>query len=193
PYVLAGNESLVMEVLGRDFRLSAGAFFQVNLGQAENLVRHCLEAAGEVGSGTLLDVYCGVGLFSAFLAGRGRRLVGIESSPAACEDFAANLDAFDDVELYQGAAEEILGQLDLHPDFVVVDPPRAGLARDALDALARMQPQRILYVSCDPSTLGRDAARLLKQGYRLAAVTPFDMFPQTYHIESASLFELSAA
>jgi 23S rRNA (uracil1939-C5)-methyltransferase len=140
----------------------------------------------------VLDVYCGVGLFSAFLAPRAGRVIGIESSPSACEDFSANLDEFENVELYEGVAEEILpalvGQI-TNPPCVIVDPPRAGVHPRALDAILSLGPGCIAYISCDPSTLARDVRRLMDGGYRLTDVTPFDMFPQTYHIESISLFE----
>ena len=99
-----------------------------------------------------------------------------------------NLDEFENVELYEDAAEHVLPALLLDPDFVLVDPPRAGINRTALDALIRMSPPLIAYVSCDPATLARDARRFVEAGYRLESVTPFDMFPQTYHIESISVF-----
>jgi 23S rRNA (uracil1939-C5)-methyltransferase len=187
-FVIAGDERLVMRAAGRDFQLSAASFFQVNTPMAEKMVEHLL-AILPVGPGdTLLDVYCGVGLFSAFFAPRVERLIGIERSASACADFAINLDEYDNVELYEAAAEQVLPSLPIHPAAAIVDPPRAGLERQALDALAALAPQRIAYVSCDPATLGRDAARLIASGYCLEQVTPFDLFPQTYHIESISLF-----
>jgi 23S rRNA (uracil1939-C5)-methyltransferase len=187
-FVIAGEEHLVIQVAGRDFHLSAASFFQVNTSMAEKMVEHLL-AILPVGPGdTLLDVYCGVGLFSAFFAPRVGRLIGIELSGSACADFALNLDEFDNVELFEAAAEQVLPSLGLHPAAAIVDPPRAGLDRQALEALAALDPQRIAYVSCDPATLARDAARLMAAGYRLEQVTPFDLFPQTYHIESISLF-----
>ena len=143
-------------------------------------------------SSTLLDVYCGVGLFSKFFAPKCKLVIGIESSESAGEDFTFNLDEFDNVELYEGAAEEILpaltGRLD-SSTFMIVDPPRAGIEKQALDAIINIKPQFFAYVSCDPATLARDAARLIHGGYRLLEVTPFDLFPQTYHIESISIFE----
>jgi 23S rRNA (uracil1939-C5)-methyltransferase len=153
------------------------------------MVDHLLEHLPVSASATLLDVYCGVGLFSAFFAGSVGRLIGIEASPAACEDFAANLDEFDNVELYEAPAETVLPGLDGFPDIAIVDPPRAGLEKNALQALLALAPARLAYVSCDPSTLGRDAARLIAGGYRLIDVTPFDLFPQTSSIESISIFE----
>jgi 23S rRNA (uracil1939-C5)-methyltransferase len=195
PVVMAGNDHLTMHVLGRDFRVSAPSFFQVNTLMAEGMVRHIL--AGVKSSqpfvsdqrSTVLDVYCGAGLFSAFLAPLCHRLIGIESSPAACDDFAFNLDEFEHVELYEDAAENVLPALDLQPDLVLLDPPRSGLEPAALSALVRLKPQAIVYVSCDPSTLARDARRLLDGGYTLRSSAPFDLFPQTYHIESISWFD----
>lgn len=192
--LLAGDDHVVMEVAGRLFRVSAGSFFQVNTGGAEWLVRHLLEALplgpeSTLQESTVLDVYCGVGLFSAFLAERAGQVVGVEAAPYACYDFEANLDEFDNVTLYEGEAGEVLPLLDLQPDVVVLDPPRAGVEAAALEAVIRMQPRVIAYVSCDPATLGRDARRLAEGGYRLEQVTPVDLFPQTYHIESMSLWK----
>jgi 23S rRNA (uracil1939-C5)-methyltransferase len=186
--VMAGDDHLMMTVNGRAFRVSAGAFFQVNSAIAGKMVAHLQERLPITPQTTLLDVYCGVGLFSAFFAGKVGHLVGIEVSPAACEDFSANLDEFENVELYQAPAEDVLPQLDVSPEVVIVDPPRSGLEKRALDALQARGPRQIAYVSCDPSTLARDASRLIAGGYRLVEVTPFDLFPQTYHIESISIF-----
>ena len=187
--VMAGDEAITASVKDRLFRVSAASFFQVNTGMAGEMVQHLLDHLPVSPGTTLLDVYCGVGLFSSFFAGRVGRLIGIEASPSACEDFAANLDEFDNVELYQAPAELVLPSLDVSPDIVIVDPPRAGLDKRVLDALLAQQPASIAYVSRDPSTLGRDSARLILGGYRLVQVTPFDLFPQTYSIESISIFE----
>ncbi len=187
--VMAGDDAISMAVKDRMFRVSPGSFFQVNAGLTGKMVDHLLEHLPVSSKTTLLDVYCGVGLFSAFFAGRVGRLVGVEASPSACEDFSANLDEFDNVELYEAPAEAVLPSLDVVPDIVIVDPPRAGLAKPALDALLVQSPPCLAYVSCDPSTLGRDASRLIAAGYHLRLVTPFDLFPQTYSIESISIFE----
>jgi 23S rRNA (uracil1939-C5)-methyltransferase len=190
PLVLAGSPAVTIEVLGRPFVVSAGSFFQVNTVMAEKMVTHVLSWLEEKGAfgpdKTLVDVYCGVGLFSAFIASRVGRLIGIEASPSAAEDFTLNLDEFDHIELYEAPAELVLPELDLQPSAVVVDPPREGLDRHALDGLLKLRPPLLVYVSCDPSTLARDAKGLLAAGYRLEQVTPFDLFPQTYHIESIS-------
>ncbi len=190
-FVLSGRGYLVMEALGKAFRVSAPAFFQVNIPVAEAIVQHLLEALPLTPATTLLELYSGVGLFSAFLAPRVGELVAVESSPAACEDFAYNLDAYDHVSLYEAPAEVALAHLvesGLQPDIVVLDPPRSGLPRDVVDALAALRPQTIAYVSCDPATLARDGKRLARHGYRLRSLTPFDMFPQTYHIETVSFW-----
>jgi 23S rRNA (uracil1939-C5)-methyltransferase len=189
PLVMAGSDHLVMEALGRPFRVSAGSFFQVNTPMAEAMVQHLLETLPLTPQTVALDIYCGVGLFSAFLAGKAGRVIGIESNPSAADDFVFNLDEFEHVELYEAEAEEVLPWLEVQPEVVVVDPPRAGLGRAVLEGLVRLRPAHLAYVSCDPSTLARDAKRLGEAGYRLRQITPFDLFPQTFHIESISFWE----
>jgi 23S rRNA (uracil1939-C5)-methyltransferase len=186
--VIAGDDHITIKVLGHEFRVSPNSFFQVNTAMAEKMVEHLLDPIS-VSQSTILDVYCGVGLFSAFLAPKCKRLIGIESSSSACDDFAINLDEFDNVELYEGLAENILPILKIEPDIIIVDPPRAGVEKEALNAIVKMNPKMMAYASCDPSTLARDARRLMDGGYKLLGVTPFDLFPQTYHIESISIFE----
>ncbi|MBN8656629.1 MAG: class I SAM-dependent RNA methyltransferase [Anaerolineae bacterium] len=192
PVVIAGSNSLTIQVLGVDFHVSAPSFFQVNTPMAEKMVQHIQSQLPITNQPiTLIDLYCGVGLFSKFFADKYAKVIGIESAPSSCEDFAINLDEFDNVEVYEGAAEEILPALApqlTQPTHMIVDPPRAGLDKFALDAILQINPQVIAYVSCDPSTLARDAARLIKGGYTLQHATPFDLFPQTYHIESISIF-----
>jgi len=194
--VLAGDDHILIEIrldtpsgqnLSHTFHVSAASFFQVNTPMAAAMVRHLLACLPEE-IDTLLDVYCGVGLFSAFLAPRTRRLIGIEISPSACEDFSLNLDEFDHVELYEATAEQTLPSLQVQPQVILVDPPRSGLERVVLEAILAMQPEILAYVSCDPATLARDTSRLIAGGYLLQEVTPFDLFPQTFHIESISLF-----
>ena len=186
--VIAGSDHIFMRVLDRDFKVSASSFFQVNTVMAGKMVEHLIAHLPLSLSTTLLDVYCGVGLFSAFLASKCKTVIGIESSESSCADFIVNLDEFDNVELYEGMAEDVIPHLEAHPDIVLVDPPRAGLDKFVIDALVNLNPQMIAYVSCDPSTLARDAARLINGGYTLQETVPFDLFPQTYHIESISLF-----
>ncbi len=187
PLLLSGEDYTLMQVLDRTFRVSAASFFQVNLPQAEAMVKHVLGLLQLNEYMTVVDAYCGAGLFSAFLAPRVKELIGIELSESSCNDFAANLDEFDNVSLYVGAVEEILPALKLNPDVVLLDPPRAGLEGAALAGLIEAAPNQIVYVSCDPATLARDLRKLLDAGYSLESVTPFDLFPQTYHVESIIL------
>jgi 23S rRNA (uracil1939-C5)-methyltransferase len=187
--VLAGSNYTFMDVWGRGFRVSAESFFQVNTPMAALMVEHLLAHLPLSPGATLLDVYCGVGLFSAFLAPRVGKLIGIELSETACDDFAFNLDEFDNVDLYQSAAEDVLPSLEAHPDVIVIDPPRAGLTPLARQAIIKLAAPHLAYISCDPATLARDARHLIEGGYRLRQITPFDLFPQTYHIESISFWE----
>lgn len=188
--VLAGEDYVVIEAAGRAFQVSAGSFFQVNTAMAEAMVQHLLANLALTAESTGLDVYCGAGLFSAFLAERAGRVIGIESDPWACLDFETNLDEFANVELYEAPAEIALPALEVQPDVIVVDPPRAGLEKGVLDQILRLRPQTLVYISCDPATLARDARRLTAGGYLLEKITPFDLFPQTYHIESISFWKL---
>lgn len=187
--ILSGDEFTLVEVLDFPFVVSAGSFFQVNVPVAERVIDHLVEVLPLSEQSTVVDVYCGVGLFSVFLAPRVKKLIGIESSPEAGDDFMHNLAEFENVEFYQADAEDVLPHLDLQPEIVLVDPPRGGLSGDALDGITSLSPEVICYVSCDPATLARDIKRLKKHNYTLRKCTPFDMFPQTYHIESVNLFQ----
>lgn len=187
--VLAGDGWTLHQVQDLTFRASAGSFFQSNAEGCALLVDTVLAALEPHPGETILDLYCGVGLFSAFLARRGCRVIGLEVSPAACEDYAVNLDPYEEVSLYQGSAEEVLPHLEIRPDKVVLDPPRAGLDPRALAALLRLQPQRIVYVSCDPSTLARDLKRMAAEGWQLLSAQPLDLFPQTAHMETVAVLE----
>jgi 23S rRNA (uracil1939-C5)-methyltransferase len=188
---LAGEDHLMLEVKDQQFLVSADSFFQVNLPQAERMVDWLLDALPLQGTETVMDLYCGVGLFSRFLAPIAGRVIGVEVNISACEDYAENLDEFDNVELYIGAAGSILPTLEAKADIIVVDPPRAGIEKKAMEPILKMKPERIAYISCDPATLARDAKILISSGYSLVSARPIDMFPQTYHIESLSLFALA--
>lgn len=176
-----------MTVLGKKFHVSAGSFFQVNIPVAEAIIHHLQQELPMTENTLLLDLYCGVGLFSHFFSAQTARTTGIELSASACRDYAVNLADFPQARCHSGAAEKILPRLRMNFDTVIVDPPRAGLTKSVLDTLIRMAPQRVAYVSCDPSTLARDVRRFLAAGYRLDSITPFDMFPQTYHVETVIL------
>ncbi|MBP9040852.1 MAG: class I SAM-dependent RNA methyltransferase [Anaerolineaceae bacterium] len=182
--VLSGEPTNRFMVRDAEFIVSARSFFQVNLNQAEAMVEYVLELMPWNKDMTVFDLYCGVGLFSRFIAPLVKELVGVELSESACNDYAANLDSFENTSLYVGAVEDILPGLEIVPDVVILDPPRAGLAPRALEALAKSKVKQIIYVSCDPTTLARDCRILVEKGYRLESIQPFDLFPQTYHVET---------
>lgn len=186
-YLMAGDEYNVMTVGGVNFAVSPRSFFQVNLPQAEAMVNYVLQNCEVSLESTLLDLYCGVGLFSAFLAPRVKQLVGVELSESACDDFALNLDAYENVSLYVGRVEEVVSSLELRPDIVILDPPRAGLDKRVVEYLKTVSPSKLIYVSCDPSTLARDCRRLMEGGFKVESIQPFDLFPQTYHVETVVL------
>jgi 23S rRNA (uracil1939-C5)-methyltransferase len=187
--ILSGDDFTVIPVHQFPFVVSASSFFQVNTRMAELLVDHLLDALPLNPEQLVLDVYSGVGLFSVFLAPYVKEVIAIESHPSAADDFLYNLSEFENVTFYDSPAEDVLGELDVNPDIIILDPPRSGLSRTVLDQVTNLKPSWIAYISCDPATLARDAARLIKQGYTLMESTPFDMFPQTYHIESLNIFQ----
>jgi len=189
PVNLIGHNHITERVCGRSFCVSAGSFFQVNTAQVETLLRLVAEYLAPAGDETLLDAYCGVGTFSLSLADRVAHVIGIESAPTAVEDFRANTDGLENVAIFPGTVEEVLPNLETPIDLAVMDPPRSGMHPDALAALIRAKPERMVYVSCDPATLARDGRALAGAGYALQVVQPVDMFPQTYHVETVSLWE----
>ena len=207
---LVGEPWIEEEVAGRTFRISANSFFQVNTVGAEAMVDLAAELLAPQGQETLLDGYCGVGLFGLSLAGQVGQVIGIEESEAACEDFAWNARDLDNVTLHEGPVEEVLAalgdglglEIGNHPegtgpsngqriDLALIDPPRSGAGPEVVQHLARLGVPKLLCVSCDPATLARDAKLLVAAGYHLEQVQPVDMFPQTYHVESLALFRLA--
>jgi 23S rRNA (uracil1939-C5)-methyltransferase len=187
--ILAGSDYIVVEVLGRQFKVSADSFFQVNRTQAQAMVKHIIDHLPITSEITVVDAYCGVGLFSAFLAPKVKRLVGIEISASPCEDFSTNLDEFERVELYEAPVEDVLGSVDFNADMIILDPPRAGLGAKSVEGVLTQGAAHLVYISCDPATLARDGRQLAAGGYTLSSLALFDMFPQTYHIESISLWD----
>jgi len=187
PAPLIGLDYITESVHGREFRISATSFYQVNSAQAERLVEIVLGALELEGHERVLDAYCGIGLFTAFLAEEAGEVVGIEINAASVADAVFNLADAPNVTLIEGQVEDVLPDWE-HPfDAAVLDPPRTGLDPTTLDALVRSSPERIVYVSCDPATLARDARRLVDAGYVLEWVQPVDLFPQTFHIENVAL------
>ena len=190
-HLLLGRDHITERLGAVTFRVSAGSFFQTNTAQAERLFA-LVEAACELtGDETVLDLYAGTGAISLLLAGRARHVYGIELAPAAVADAVRNAQAngVTNCTFLTGEVRHVLPALaadGVRPAVVVADPPRAGFHPRALGALAGLGPARIVYVSCNPSTLARDVGDLVRQGYRLDWVQPVDMFPQTPHIEAVA-------
>jgi 23S rRNA (uracil1939-C5)-methyltransferase len=186
--VLMGNAYLEEQVAGRNYRISANSFFQVNTAGAEALVALVHESLAPTSSDTLLDLYCGVGLFGLSLADQVGRVLGVEADPSAAADFRHNARGMDHVELIEGKAQSVLPRIKEPVDLLLLDPPRSGAGQGIINQIAHLKPRRIAYVSCDPATLARDARHLAESGFLLQEVQPVDLFPQTYHVEAVALF-----
>jgi len=176
------------------FSLSPAAFYQVNRDQAEQLYAVALEFAGLTGQEQVLDLYCGAGTITLALADRAAHVTGVEVVPQAVENARENArrNGIDNVDFFLGDAGEIAAELaerSERPDVIVVDPPRKGLDLKALEAVADMEPKRVVYVSCDPGTMARDIKVMAGKGYRVVKVQPVDMFPRTVHVETVALLE----
>lgn len=190
-HVIHGPGTIVDRIGRYRFRIAANAFFQTNTLQAELLYRTVLNRIPAEGVGLLYDLYCGVGTLSLFLSERASRVVGIELSGTAVRNAAENAKAngVTHVEFHEGEMREVfrpeLMEETGRPDLVVIDPPRSGMHPDVVSRLTDLAAPRLIYVSCNPSTLARDLA-LLKERYRTESVQPVDMFPQTYHIEAVA-------
>lgn len=187
--IMGGDDHIVTMLHERPFRVSPTSYLHPNRAVAEKMIDELLKRLPLNEQITLIELHSGVGSFSAFLAERVGRLVCVEKSPAACDDFSINLDEFENVKLYEAQAMEVLPALDFTPDILLADPPAGGLGRHTLDGIVKLAPPLIAYLSRDPSTLARDAKRLFKGGYRLKIVQPFDAAPQQAEISSLSFFE----
>ncbi|MBQ2082533.1 MAG: 23S rRNA (uracil(1939)-C(5))-methyltransferase RlmD [Lachnospiraceae bacterium] len=175
------------------FRINPLAFFQVNPIQTEKLYKKALEFADLKGNETVWDIYCGIGTISLFLAQKAGSVRGIEIIPEAVENAKENalLNGFTNTNFYTGTAEELLPRIyekeQKGADVIVVDPPRKGCGQSLLETIVKMQPSRVVYVSCDSATLARDLKWLAEHGYETVKVQPVDMFPHTAHVETVCL------
>ena len=174
---------------GLNFRLSPRSFYQVNHHQAQRLYETAIERAGITKDDTVLDLYCGVGTITLAMAKSAGKVIGVEVIPQAVQDAKENAqrNGIENAEFFCGDAGQAALELEakgIKADVAVVDPPRKGLSADTIEALSRMAPRRIVYVSCDPATLARDVALLKQRGYRVANATAADLFPRCAHVES---------
>lgn len=182
--VLAGNGH-IEEVLGElRFKISPASFFQVNPDQAIQLYAKAVEFADLHGTETVLDAYCGVGTLALFFAKNAKKVLGVECVPEAILDAKANatLNGIENVSFVCQLSENYIATL-TQVDVVILNPPRKGCEAAILHELGRLTPQTIIYISCEPSTLARDLAILREGGYQIDRIQPFDMFPQTAHVE----------
>lgn len=189
---LLGQEAIEEVLSGLHFRVSPASFFQVNPGQAENLYAQVLTYASLSGQETVLDAYCGVGTLSLFLAQHARKVIGVECVAEAIADAKLNAarNQISSSEFHCAAAEDFIKQLEAI-DIAVLNPPRKGCEPSLLQEILRLRPRKVIYVSCDPATLARDTAILCEGPYKLTAAQPFDMFPQTAHVETVALLSLT--
>lgn len=200
--VIFGDETRVL--WGRDviydyigdvqFAISARSFYQVNPVQTEVLYGKTVEYAELSGKETVIDAYCGIGTISLFLAQHADQVYGVEIVPEAIEDARSNamLNEMKNVKFEVGASEDVIPrwkEQGIEADVIVVDPPRKGCDPRLLDTILEMKPERVVYVSCNPSTLARDLRVLEDGGYRTVEVTPVDMFPHTVHVESVAVLD----
>ncbi|MDX8046821.1 23S rRNA (uracil(1939)-C(5))-methyltransferase RlmD [Gracilibacillus sp. S3-1-1] len=193
------GEKYIYDLIGDiKFAISAKSFYQVNPPQTKKLYDKALEYANLSGNETVIDAYCGIGTISLFLAQKAKKVYGVEVVPEAISDAKENakLNNIDNTEFFVGQAEKVMPWWQaqgLDPDVIVVDPPRKGCDEALLQAMLEMKPKRIVYVSCNPSTLARDLRVLEDGGYETKEVQPVDMFPQTNHIEAVVRLELKVS
>ena len=179
---------------GLSFRISPSSFYQVNPVQTEKLYKTAVQFADLKGKETVIDAYCGIGTIGLTAASKAKKVIGIELNPDAVKDARINTkdNKIENAEFLAGDASDFmtdLAEAGGHADVVFLDPPRSGSTEAFLKALVKLNPSRIVYVSCAPDTLKRDLVFLTKHGYRVLKLQPFDMFPQTVHIETIVLLQ----
>ncbi len=193
--VLAGKEYITDQLNGLKFEISAKSFYQVNPTQTEKLYQEAIKRAGLTGSETVIDAYCGIGTISLSMAKHAKKVYGVEIVEAAIADAKKNaaLNNLDNLEFEVGNAEDWMAtwqEQGIKPDVIMVDPPRKGLTQSLIESATKMQPQKIVYVSCNPATLVRDLQSFMELGYDVTQpILPVDQFPQTAHVETVTVLE----
>ena len=184
---LAGEPVIVEAISSYEFELSANSFFQTNTLGAGRLYDTVKDYAGLTGGEVVVDLYCGAGTIAIYLSDGAKEVVGMEMVQDAVDDANRNClrNGIRNCRFIAGDIRFTLTQLDVQPDVMIIDPPRAGMHQDVLEKVLAMGPQRVVYVSCNPTTLARDLS-LMKERYSVAEVQPVDMFPHTFHVESVA-------
>ena len=189
---LWGDDYLQDTLCSNVFKLSPHAFYQVNHAQTEKLYGFALEYANLTGKENVIDLYCGAGTITLALAAHAKNVIGVEIVPEAIENAKTNakINGIENTEFIcadAGQAALMLAQRGTKPDVIVVDPPRKGLNEQAIEAILQMNPEKIVYISCDPATLARDCKLLCNDNYKIEKVMAVDLFPRTYHVETVCL------
>ncbi len=185
-YTIAGKSYLREIFAGVELQIAADTFFQINTGAAELLFQAIVKQLNLTGDENIVDAYCGIGTFSLPLARQASQVIGIEVNPTSIQQAKSNaaLNQIDNVTFYSGKVEHCLQQIELQPDILLLDPPRKGCDTQVISTILELQPSRIAYISCKPSTLARDLKLLCQSDiYQPAYVQPADFFPQTTHVE----------
>ncbi len=185
-----GNRYFEERLLGHSFKVFNSSFFQTNTLQTETIIGIIKDKLKLTGKEVLVDAYCGVGALGVLLASDAGYVIGIEESKSAISDARENIKGFDNIELIEGKTEDVLPKLKAPIDVIIIDPPRTGCNPVVLKTIKDLNPERIIYISCDAYTLARDLNVLLSYGFKIEEIQPVDMFPQTYHIESVTTLYL---
>ena len=200
-YEILWGQGYITDYIGNvKYQISPLSFYQVNPVQTEKLYGLALEYADLKGDETVWDLYCGIGTISLFLAQKAKQVYGVEIVPQAIDDAKENakINAIDNAEFFVGKAEEVLPEYyaeyerehngeTAHADVIVVDPPRKGCEETLLETIVKMQPEKVVYVSCDSATLARDLKYLCANGYEITVCRGVDQFPQSVHVETCVL------
>ena len=192
--LFSGTDHIFLEMEGLRFKVGPKSFYQTNTEQAYILYKVAREFAGLTGNELVYDLYTGTGTIANFVASKARKVIGIEYVPEAIEDAKVNsqINGIENTEFFAGDMKDILNRdfIEKHgkPDIIITDPPRAGMHQDVIDTILFADPQRIVYVSCNPATQARDL-QLLSASYEVKRIKPVDMFPHTQHVENVVLLE----